>query len=298
MIDSIYDEFYNSPVIAGIANNARWTASTNQKIPIDAVILRDEQRIAGAKYMGPRSLMALDELHNLPGMTNPNTTYYLEAENDRICVLDIEPKCPEDIRNELLKMPYVYGEVSASGNGLHLVFPLPEKYDDYPVLKRKTCMKEKNGYYEILLNHYVIFTRRGIGPAKGGGDFNKLFYEMAKEQKISLRKNVDVLDIKPDDIQDEDLMLQRLANITYAKEPSDFDGDISRYEFGYTGHLHNTLKRHMAASGIEYTDTEKAWLVYEITKDYIEYRGKHDTCRDGLPWLLYLAKEVIAQDDK
>jgi len=294
MLDNNYNYFYNNLAIMGIAGNSRWTASTNKKVPMDAVIWRDEGRVTGAKYAGPKSLVTLEELHRLPGITNPNTTYHLNAGIDRICILDVEPKCPEDLRSKFLEMPYLYGELSASRVGLHLLFPLPAKYDDYPVLKTKSVMRDPHGYYEILLTHYVIFTRMSIGPPTGGGDFDKLFYEMAEKQMASVRNNIDVQALQPSNIQDEDMMLQHLANVTYKKEPSDFGGDMSRYEYGFVGNLHRALQQFMWESAVRYTDDEKAWLLYQVARDYLEHRAKHDTYRDGLPWLLYIAREVIA----
>lgn len=264
-------------------------------------VLIDECDIAGAKYTDARSLVTLDELRNaLPTATN--NAYYLDALVDNIIILDIEPKCPDDIKQELLKLPYIYGEISMSGKGYHLVFHLPDNFYNFPVATQKVVMKEEHGYYEILLNHWVTFTRNMIAPAPQDAakdNFEQFFAKIASVQKEVVRGVIDVTDLEPDDFPFKDDILGLLMRQPYYKTISDFSDDHSRFEYAFIGFLYYKLRCILNVSRIKnahnYTDTEKAWMLYLVAKERLPYRSKHDESRDGLPWLLYTAREVIAR---
>lgn len=296
-----FPEFYSNPWIQSIADYHKWTVSDSNKMPIDMFCFEYQHRICGALFTDENSLTSLSHLCELIPNAK-NNTYYLDALTDKIVVLDIEPTCPDDIKQQLLNMPYVYGETSMSGKGYHLIFPLPKCIDDYPIAKTKVVMKEEHGYYEILLNHYVTFTRNMLPESIGTEDFIQLFKQLATQQKESHRNEVDIQDIQPDDIPNQEKILELLYNQTYKKTPEDFHNDMSKYEYGYIGFLHYKLQCILNVSFIKdshnYTDNEKAWLLYTIAIDKIPYRAKHDETRDGLPWLLYLSQEIIAKNIK
>lgn len=297
-----FPEFYSNPIIQSIAPNKRWSISTNKKVPIDVQILKSEQRIAGAQNLDERSLVSLDTLCEwIPNAAN--NAYYLDALIDRILVVDIEPKCPDDLKEKLLQLPYAYGEISMSGKGYHLVFPLPKCFNDFPVAQQKIVMKEEHGYYEILLNHWVTFTRNTIKSATNTQkqeDFEEFFKELACTQKETHKTAIDINDLEPNEFPYKDKILSLLMTQSYHKTLSDFYDDNSRFEYGFIGFLYYKLQQILSVSHIkkahEYTDNEKAWLLYLVAKERLPYRSKHDEFRDGLPWLLYQAREVIAKN--
>lgn len=294
-----FPEFYDNPLIKQIAANKRWTVATNEKKPIDMFCFRYQNRICGAAFTDESSLVDLQTLCDLiPNATN--NTYHMDAVTDRFVVLDIEPKCPQDIKQQLLNLPYVYAETSMSGNGYHLLFPLPDCFDDYPVLLKKVVMKEEHGWYEILLNHYITFTRNMIADATGTASFEDVFILLAKEQTETVKANIDVQKIMPDNIAHQETILRLLNDVKYAKTIDDFSGDASRFEYGFIGNLYFSLKRitntFLELYNCTYTDSEKAWLLYTIAHEKLTYRLKHDETRENLPWVLYLAREIIAKD--
>lgn len=264
-------------------------------------ILIEERRIAGAQFTNEQSLVSLSQLcDELPTATN--NAYYLDSLQDNIFVLDIEPKCPDDMKQELLKLPYDYGEISMSGKGYHLVFHLPDNFYNFPVATQKIVMKEEHGYYEILLNHWVTFTRNMIAPAPqdaAKNDFEQFFANIASQQKEVIRDAIDVSELEPDDFPFKDDILGLLMRQPYYKTVSDFNDDHSRFEYAFIGFLYYKLRCILNVSRIKnahnYTDTEKAWMLYLVAKERLPYRSKHDESRDGLPWLLYTAREVIAR---
>ena len=292
--------FYDSPFVKATGDNARWTVSNAEKIPLDMYLLKYRHVERYAQFHNELSLVTLPELHEIiPGPIN--CAYYLDALVDNYVVLDVEPKCPDDVKAELLSLPYIYGERSMSGKGYHLVFPLPSCIDEFPIAKTKSALKETHGWYEILLNHYVTFTLNPIDKASGSGDFEALFRDLCTEQKEVVRNDVDIDGTTPDEIPDQDKILSVLRSCRYRKTPGDFHDDISKYEYGHVGYLHYKLKCMLETAAIqrnghEYTDNDKAWLLYTIAQEKIPYREKHDTYRDNLPWLLYLCREIIAKN--
>lgn len=290
-----FPKFYSHPLIQELSCYKRWTISTNNKIPVDMCVIRDYKRIAGAKYQDERSLVTLDEVLDIIPCA-ANHAFFLDCVDCNYVVLDIEPKCPDEIKKQLLNLNYIYGEISMSGKGYHLVFPLPKSYRDYPVLQTKKVLKEEHGFFEILLNHYVTFTRKMLPDATGKADFDDLFKSMAQVQKETIRNDnitFENANTEPD-IPHRDELISVLNRVTLKKS---FDGDYSRYEFSYAKKVYCTLQKILTTvkpyKNIEYNATQKAWLIYIALKNILEYRPKHDSLRNGVPWLLFVAQEVI-----
>lgn len=290
-----FPKFYSHPLIQELSCYKRWTISTNNKIPVDMCVIRDYKRIAGAKYQDERSLVTLDEVLDIIPCA-ANHAFFLDCVDCNYVVLDIEPKCPDEIKKQLLNLNYIYGEISMSGKGYHSVFPLPKSYRDYPVLQTKKVLKEEHGFFEILLNHYVTFTRKMLPDATGKADFDDLFKSMAQVQKETIRNDnitFENANTEPD-IPHRDELISVLNRVTLKKS---FDGDYSRYEFSYAKKVYCTLQEILTTvkpyKNIEYNATQKAWLIYIALKNILEYRPKHDSLRNGVPWLLFVAQEVI-----
>jgi ribosomal protein L20A (L18A) len=241
----------------------------------------------------------------------PNTksyTYYLDAALDKFVILDVEPKCPDDIKAKLLELPAIYTETSMSGKGLHLVFPYPETIaNKYPIIATKPAMKEEHGWYEILLQHYVTFTANQITnkPTNKNASFEKIFEKLAAKQKVSHREDIEIEELKEVKTEKTPKILETLMYTSknyYKKTLEDFAGDNSRFEFSYLGWLNVRLQNILNLAEIkiehEYSNSERAWFLYQTAKDFLPYRAKHDELRDGLPWLLFEAREVIAKEKR
>lgn len=295
-----FPDFYSNAFIKEISKNKKWTVSTNEKIPIDIQAFKYKQKIMGAQYTNEISLVDLDELCSLlPDAAN--NAYFLDAIEDHYVVLDIEPKCPDNIKQKLLNSSYVYGEVSMSGKGIHLIFPLPDYIDDYPIAKKKIVLKHQKGWYEILLQHYVTFTRNMIKPSTVKNDvFDELFKELAASQTETHRDDVEI-SLEPKDIPYVDTLTELLTHNDYKKTLQDFYGDMSKYEYGCAGFYHFKLRRLLDIpkykKAHKYTPNEQAWILYKVLLEKLPHRTKHETTRDGLPWLLYLSREIIAKSN-
>ncbi|MBO5435443.1 hypothetical protein J6A31_06600 [bacterium] len=300
-----FPDFYNNVFIQAIAPHDRWTVSDNTKRPIDMHALIHEQKIWGAAFdRGYNPLVDLQTLCNtIPSATN--NAYYLDALIDGFVILDIEPKCPDVIKQKFLNLPYVYGETSMSGKGLHLVFDLPKDIiEKYPAAKQKLALKEEHGYYEILLNHMVTFTRNILPPRMFTEDisvFENIFELLAMKQKEASAGDttIEAINIDIDDIPHVNKLLTPLRAQIYNKTPNDFYNDMSKFEFGITGFYYRALMKLLGKNNKfkdhVYSDEEKAVILYKITSEKLNHRDKHDQIRNNMPWLLYIATCLIAK---
>lgn len=301
-----YDGFRKDPFISTIASTKKWTVSTKDKMPIDMYELKYRGRVKGALYNNDLSLTSLDDLHSvLPNAAN--FAFYLDVLADNFVVLDIEPICPDDIKQKLLQMPCLYCERSMSGKGIHMVFRLSnDQLAQYPAAMEKTALKEPHKYYEILMNHYVTFTGNMM-PANISDDnseFLKLFQSIASEQKVVEKTDVDIEQIEDVNTPHTQHILEALVGdmqrYQLRKTPENFYNDMSKYEFSCMGHLYASLRKMCALKAIKqihtYTDSEQAWFLWKTASETFPYRPKHDETRNGMPWLLYLASAIIASN--
>lgn len=299
-----YPKFRNHSFISTIAGLKKWTVSTKDKMPIDMRQLIDRHKLCGAIFNNEASLVSLDTLHEtLPSAAN--YAFYLDVLNDKFAVLDIEPKCPDEEKQKLAKLPAIYRETSMSGKGIHLIFPVPDwLLEKEPMARQKVVFKEEHGWYEILLNHYVTFTGNQISaPADVStdpNDFFNFFSQMASVQTITVKGETDVEEIESVDTFYSKQILEKLLEHKkdYRKKLEDFNNDYSKYEFGYIAFVYRNLMGLLNVDLIKkehsYTDSEKAWFLYQVAMDALPHRPKHEEMRSGLPWLLYLSREVIA----
>ena len=306
---TIFKHFYDNPVIKALADKPKWTVSDSDKRPIDMYDLKNRGVVHGAlTNKGYNPYVTLNELCDfLPNASN--NAFFLDSLEDDIVVLDIEPICPKELRSKLLKLPFEYAEISMSGKGIHMIFKLPKHIlDEYPVVRERTYMREENGYYEILLQHMVTFTRRAVGRSKtpdGIEAFEKLFTDLARNAKQAPK--VDVATINQQAIASIpyfDALCNVLKYQDYKKKPEDFFNkdkskiDYSAYEFAISGFYYRKLMKCLPNRKYKehtYNDAEISLIIYTIIKDKVDHRAKHDESRKGMPWLLYVVATFVAK---
>ena len=307
--------FRSHPFVSSIAGEKKWTVSTSDKMPIDMNYLKEYQRVIGATFAGGNQpLTDLDDMQSIfAGIGEPdqpviiaNAAYNLKQAMDGFFVLDIEPDCPPEMRDQLLALPYVYGEYYMSGRGFHLVFTRP---DPIPVKRpelflAKPAIKHENGWFEFLLNHYVTFTGHMIDhPAgqiiKPEQDLWDLFDAVSEKTQITRTISLEDMEIPDiDDIERGQFIVDFLSDeaVAYRKTPEDFNNDMSKYEFGVAGFYHKRMCSLLSTTAYQrhdYTPQERIRILYEIMVVYLPWRKKHDEYRDNMPWLMYTAKRVV-----
>lgn len=297
----LFPQFYSNSMIQDLMSTPKWTFSMpDTKMPIDIGDYRDRDKLRGCqKY--PSSTVTLPELLNLiPNIINH--TFMLDCERDGYVCLDIEPKCPDEIKEKLLHLPYIYGEYSMSGKGYHLFFKEPDCIQNYPDAQNKIVLKEEHRWYEILRIHAVTFTRKSLPKSDGSESFDELYEELCKQAKPATTSTFDVSTEKPDIPLFDDICENIYGSVKpYAKTIDDFNGDFSSFEFGFFSYMYDKLNL-LLNNAAKYKDYDydknmRMWLLYLITEDHypFEHRPKHDEVRFGLPWLMYLCREVVSK---
>ncbi len=316
--------FYDNPAIRTLAGAARWTISgrlgddpddpkSTRKAPIDLRALLDDNWLRGAWSVDEQCLVVLDELTDrLP--TAANTAFYLRASTDGLMVIDIESECPPEVSAQLLALPeVVYCEQSMSGRGFHLVTPLPANFSEFPIAAGKRVLREEHGWYEILLDHWVTFTRRPpatASPARSAtadpGRFTSVadvYAFLAQQVRVPTASAADIGTgaEAPDIPGGSQIVRQTVAAASHRfKTLDDFGGDHSRYEFSVLGTLHRQMLNHLVehiSLGHSYSSSELAWLLFQAAEQVLPERPKHRERRNGRPFLLDRAAAMVAQQN-
>lgn len=326
---ALFPHFYDNPAIRTLAPSSRWTVSGKlgdlesdtgskpRKAPIDIRHLlagcthRCEHAggVRGAFALDETCLVTLDELTRaLPNASN--AAFYLQTLTDGVLVIDIEPSCPAEIAQDLLRLPGIrYAETSMSGRGYHLVTDLPSNFYDFPDASHKRVLREEHGWYEILLDHWVTFTRAPV--PEGSMDqaseptfasVEDLYADLAVRTRpsalssaTSIRTDVEMPRIP----HAEKIVATTLASCEgRMKALEDFDGDASRWEFSVLGSLYGWLRTatsRYAIVGITYSDADLAHLLHQAALEVLPEREKHTQTRNGRPYLLDRAAALVAE---
>lgn len=306
--DALFPAFYTNPSVQMLAGHSRWTVSDKDKTPINTRELMTTGRIWGAHEISDSCLVTLPELKGfLPNATN--NAFYLKAQTDGLLVLDIEKTCPPEIAAQLLGISEtLYSELSMSGRGYHLLLPLPSNFWDFPIATGKKVLKEEHGYYEILLDHWVTFTRNEIpadryvcdadGVMPDAPLWEELYAELAKLAVEAPTADLDIALDKPE-IPREEQILELMTRYPHERELQKFHGDHSRWEFSILGVLYNRLSAILPAvkDVVEhpYDESDQTWLLYLAAEKMIPHRDKHDEERNGMPLLMNAAVSLIAR---
>jgi hypothetical protein len=306
--EELFPGFYANPAVQMLADQSRWSVSDNEKMPIDMCELMNTGRIWGAREISDTCLVTLDELKEfLPTATN--NAFYLRAQTDGMLVLDIEKTCPPEVAAELLGMSEIlFSELSMSGRGYHLLLPLPPNFWDYPLATSKKVLREEHGWYEILLDHWVTFTRvevpaeRYLGPDEDAlpeaPKWADLYASLAELAVDTPTVELDINAEKPD-IPRESQIVDLMTRQPHKRDLEKFHGDYSRWEFSILGVLYNRLSAILVdikdVVYHPYDENDQAWLVYTAAQKVIPPRNKHEEHRNGMPLLLNATVSLIAR---
>lgn len=325
---AVFPSFYGNPHIQELAAAPRWTVSTTKaseeyrtKMPLDIRAYFYGGVSKDGKILGPgviRGAFATDEtcLFDLDELTTrlpeaSNCAFYLQSSIDEYLVLDIEPTCPPAEAARLLAMPgALYVETSMSGKGFHLLMPVPKNFWDYPIAANKRVLKHPQGWWEILLEHWITFTRyevsdvqrarmEALAPATPP-TWEQVWEELADSVVASHSASVLIEAAKPG-IPYEELLIKAVVSTGHGRDPKDFNHDLSRFEFSVLGvYLHRIedIVANTSLPGVDpavFDDSMLAWIVYLAATKGIPHRLKHTETRNGLPFLLSQAQALISR---
>lgn len=332
----LFPAFYGNKAISALASACRWTisgqigeldddpdgAAPTRKAPIDVRHLidgcnpgcRHPGPVRGAWSIGPNCLVTLEELTAaVPNASN--AAYYVQAQADGLMVIDVEPGCPHSTMTDLLRLPGIlYSELSMSGKGLHLVAAVPPNFHEFPIAAGKRVLRHEEGWYEILLDHWVTFTRRPVpqavldrvAAAASDPEFasvEDLYAELAAKARQTASASATA-------VRTDDSMLESIpyaetiirfvlaTDLEALNDPERFAHDLSRWEFSVLARLHSRLEagqRLYQDIGAVYTSGDTAWLLYRAATEVIPPRPKHAQTRNGRPFLLDRAAALVAE---
>ena len=323
-IRGAFPDFYANPAIMALSGIRVWTVSDKDKRPLNAQALMYRNQIYGARVANAATELAtLDEMaRNMPWAAN--CALFFRTVQTNMILLDIESDCPPEIKHKLLSLARwaLYSETSMSGQGYHLLLELPANFHDFPDAAAKVALKHPNKWYEILLDHWVTFTRNPIDPDLIAAAVNDpanaeytpetLFAELAENARANTSAGVgvnhNVKALLPDDLSpaqarmESHIVALAIEHHHYAyqgKGLSDFGGDRSRWEFGQMAslarHIHEQTQIYMRLHNTrgQVTGDQATRMLYRAAVDVLEHRPKHEEERNRMPYLLYQAAKCI-----
>lgn len=332
-----FPEFYGNPVIRRLATERRWTISDREKMPVNMNTLLTYGHVGGgaSAYHLDTDTVSLGTLVNrIPSAANH--AYYIRAEDIGYVMLDIEKTAPPELTHRLLKLAAtdgVYAETSMSGQGYHILLPLPPNFHDHEASMTKAKIQHPDGHYEVLIDHWVTFTRNPIpthltqladtDPANDTVSWAGIYDELltAAATRPSAGNDVDVhsvASLEPDgyttamrDFDDEvAASVVRQVTNTDRKGLADFNHDTSRWEFStlslvvrrsarlITERLRIAAGDHPPGYPAYPSDTvltpeHLVRTAYRCVLELIPYREKHDGTRHDMPYLLYQTVQAV-----
>lgn len=325
-----------TPLIQQIKDLPIWTVSSNDKVPLDAKVLLEQQRLAGASLQDTKHwpLVSLNELDAMPDLDYVNRTIRLDARRNNIFMIDVEPSAPEELlRHFYHNCPANYAEISTNG-GLHLMIKIPEdlitEENDY--LLDTTVIKDNQNKVEYIFgNHYCTLTKKIITDknivdfdtdpiAKAGlkAILDSIVHfdaeaKVAREeaQRMKIQFNDDHINKKLISLLINTEGMNAFVSRTQAKTLNDYNtDDPSVYErkicaavsFKIYESVQFMKTSAVAQQFATFSDNDAVYAVYQLAEKIIPYRDKHDEVRNGMPWLLYQAvgsfSHVKAQKNK
>lgn len=198
--------FEDHAIIKRMKEDKKWTVSDKKKRPIDIlhfhetgdIQMAEEDEITGIPLATLPFIDAIDDLDFV------NRTYRLNARNNRIICIDVEPYADNELKSAIYNSPVSYIELSQNG-GLHALIQVPETFitdenrylfDELSVFKEPTLKENgedvRTGRYEILLNdHYTTFTKRIMRIITEEPDYNEPKNKAWLEQFLQNIVNMD-----------------------------------------------------------------------------------------------------------
>lgn len=306
--------FLENPLIEALAKEEAWSISDKDKRPLDIFELEVFHRVIGCRPDMPGATVTLDHLLRL-APTPPNLAFFLNADLQGYVCLDVEKTCDEDLKRRFRAMPFIYGETSLSGKGLHLWFPMPTNIGGFPDARHKIKLREPRGNYELLMrSHWVTFTGNQIERAEPPDGEEPLtiedvYAELAlhtPKPVVALTGGIDDICSDISQIPDIDYIMGLLLDTNpFDRVPEDFPDDnnaarcdMSRYEYAYIASRYRLLRMILKLSRIEenghvYTVDERWAILLECAVSFLEHREKHDELRCGMPYLVYNTRSIL-----
>ncbi len=279
----------------------RWAATMpgNPKVPV-AMDSWGTDRLRGNRHRDETDCVDLPRLLDLvPDGTSYG--FYLDSREAGIVVADIEPDCPEDLRERLLDAPWAYGEISVSGKGLHLLFLADDLGGSF--VEDAERLRSENNWFEFLQRHWVTFTGKALARDPGY-DLTSLreLYEgcptaLGGSSSTAARDAAELACARRPARNsyegDEATLMAYLERLEYGRSPADFGDDRSTYEWTRMRWLLHRIRESREYGGLGRSQAEEiaAECARRTFPDAYEREVKKGI-RQGLPWFSWLAQRA------
>lgn len=185
--------------------------------------------------------------------------------------------------------------------------------------------KQRPAHYEVLFNdHFITFTKK-MDTIKPCADFEnnpiqrkqledflamivELDTERKKQRELMKENRIKMISTSLNETTLENIQqfigieaMQVEIESLKQKTAEHFGNDNSKYEISiankaarHTIRTLNQAKQTISFRTLANTFDSKStiFIIYEILKDVLPYRNKHDEEREHMPWLLYIAKDA------
>jgi hypothetical protein len=306
----MYRDFYENPAIVELGRDRAWTISDASKMPVSQRALLGEGLLRGASSYVPEDMLTLDDLVSTwPDATN-NALFL--RDRGRYAILDIEPTATEACRRIMLSTPWLYGEVSMSGKGLHLIVPYPEDLLIRYPNARKSTSKHESGTYELHLQHWVTFTRRTIERPDTWGtvSLEEALTPLLSQQRAPIAtpttssrlRIIESSGKRPSEADCLDGLPEWWQRVVPAKfgnhTPQGCGNDASRYDFKFALYIAHRLIDAVVSEHRDMPTFEEATdicyrTLYWAILHQMKWREKVDSMRGGLTYLELTCQKAV-----
>lgn len=217
---------------------------------------------------------------DLPVSTYPKV---VNLSNTFFAVLDLEPDHTQEDLEEFQKMPGFYEEETPKG-GKHKLIAINSKVFKFRFSKGLELINESmvtfygihgtwitsNPFVADLESYQPVgHTTRQVTTLLERPDVSDIVQALQKKAA----ENISMLDLKISEI--------------YRTDPDNSHADFVALVTIY----HSDMKPYE----LEFDKTQLPWIVEAYAKPLIPHREKHETMRNGLPYLVYLASIIIQE---
>ena len=289
--------FYRNEAIKKLGQYPAWTVTDprdKRPLAFEGLV---EGRFFGASPKDAEACVTLDALvQAIPAAVN--NALRLDAQTMGYLVFDIEKTATDAIRKRLLELPWVYAETSMSGRGIHLIVPYPtDLMERYPYAAVKPVLKAADGTWEVLLSHWVTFTRNTLQATPGTRDVASVLEPLLAQARPPVAP--EALDALPDidEIPEAPFVMAYLRSERFVQPLSRYNGDESRRDFAGIIYYLKRIRSFCALNASLYALTDEAQLAIAIqmlTDDGLERDKWFDHPINGVQWIVYTGQKALA----
>lgn len=313
-------------LIDKIGNERSFGVSSDEKVPLNVLNYINSNGLepitkVTSEDLSSHHLATLIEINNCKSFDKTNRAYHMHAADNLVVGFDIEPRCWSNYLAYFATLPAHYREYSMH-NGIHLLYEL-DRTKLLPAAvtmiatrteyKFKDLVNNQPLEFELMFNnHWLTLTKRVFGKQDDlSTPVPEVIYQVINEESLAWEQSKrQVKDIelkgKSSEVAKKICNLLDISKVNELKEltVADFKYDDSYYEYNIALRIAGALYQRLYVKpkpmdamylGIN-TEMVKhddfIWATALLLESIVPKRDKDNEERDGLPWLVYTAKQA------